>query len=146
MLQSSYPDEICCFNINWRFRWKILTSSALMISCGNLLYTQISPSTLLLSISKKGRSRISISCLLCSLPPDLVFRRSVVAGVKKSLKCRGPLPRVHRWINPNIAISRLLSRGAKLYSSSASSRDMPSSAKKLSCSLFNGEIAVLHAC
>ena len=141
---SPYPDNIRCFKNIWRLRRKTSTSSAQMMSSCILLYTQINPNTLGRSISRKDRSRMSTSCLLCILLSALVLRRGVVANFKNALKCSVPLPRAHRWIIPSIAMSRRLSRGAKLNWSSASSLDSPSSAKKLSCNLFKGAIAVSH--
>ena len=101
------------------------------ISGGSLLYTQISPSALRLSISKKCSLRISINCLLCRPCPDLVQWCSAVDSVKNFLKCSGPLPSAALCNTPNIAISRLHDKGARLKCTSASSREIPSSLKNL---------------
>ena len=136
--QSSRPNMIWCFNKPCMSRWNPFTYETETISCGKWLYTHINPSALRLSTSRNSRLRMSTSCLSCSLLPALVFRRCAVERLNTSLKWFGPLSSVQRWISPSIAISRLHVSGARLKWNSASSADIPSSAKNLSWNLLSG--------
>ena len=109
------------------------------------MYTQINPSALRLSISKKCSLRISINCLLCRPCPDLVRWCSAVDNVNNFLKCSGPLPSAALCNTPNIAISRLHDKGARLKCTSASSREIPSSLKNLVWNLSSGANILSHA-
>ena len=114
------------------------------ISGGSLLYTQINPSALRLSISKKCSLRISISCLLCRPVPDLVQCRSAVDSIKNFLKCSGPLPIAALCNKPIIAMSRLQDNGAKLRCTIVSSADVPYSSG--SAPLAQLALAFVHFC
>ena len=110
--QSLQLDNIRCFNITRRLRWKSLIFTALLMSPGIWLYTKIKPSALRRSISRKSLSLMSTSCRACRMLALCLFRAD--DAVKKALKWSGPLSRAHRWMSPLIAIFLLHDNGARL--------------------------------
>ena len=128
-----------------RFLWKDDTQFAATTVPGRLLHTHIRPRMLRRSISRKSVFRMSMSSLSCRLTPLLVIDAFAEAGLKKSWKCGGPLPKTHRCITPNIAISRLHASGAKLKTNNAVFAMMPSSDKQCYWKLSNRCTVVLHA-
>ena len=121
------------------------TQFAAITVSGKWLYTRIRPRMLRRSISRKSLFRMSISSLSCRLAPLLVIDAFAEASLTKSWKCCGPLPKPHRCITPNIAISRLHASGAKFKINKAVFAVMPSSDRKCSWKLSNRCKVVLHA-
>ena len=144
-IQSWQPSNARSFTNVWRFLWKDDTQFAATTVPGRWLYTHIRPRMLRRSISKKSVFRMSMNSLWCRLAHLLVIDAFADASLKNSWKCGGPLPKTHRCITPNIAISRLHASGAKLKINNVVFAVMPSSDRKRSWKLSNRCKVVLHA-
>ena len=102
--QSSHPDNINSSSNDCKLRWKSFTLSLHTISCENKLKTQIRPSALLRSISRKRLFLMSVICLPCFMFALLTHTHTHTHTHTRTRDRLRKLQRVQQpWRNPRHA-------------------------------------------